>query len=89
MRVAAACRHAALVLEATMKPIQTLREERGESRMHVAQALGITLDELTRFELGQDEPTVSQLRALAEHFDVAEQDIDLDPRSGQPPSAAV
>jgi transcriptional regulator with XRE-family HTH domain len=63
-----------------MKSIQALREERGESRMQVAQALGITLDELTNFELGDDEPTVVQLRALAEHFAVPEHDIDLDPQ---------
>jgi transcriptional regulator with XRE-family HTH domain len=63
-----------------MKSIQALREERGESRMQVAQALGITLDELTNFELGDDEPTVVQLRALAEHFTVSEHDIDLDPQ---------
>jgi transcriptional regulator with XRE-family HTH domain len=65
-----------------MKSIQELREERGETRMQLAAAIGVSLDEVTDYELGEAEPSVTRLRALAEHFGVAETEIDLRPNSG-------
>jgi transcriptional regulator with XRE-family HTH domain len=68
------------------RTIQHLREERGESRSDLADALGVTLQQVTDWELGQAEPTISRLRALAEHFGVRDDHIDLQPR--HPPSIA-
>jgi transcriptional regulator with XRE-family HTH domain len=59
--------------------IQQLREEHGESRSDLAAAIGITLDEVAAWELGQAEPAVFHLRALAEHFDVRDDQINLRP----------
>jgi transcriptional regulator with XRE-family HTH domain len=59
--------------------IQQLREERGESRMQLADALQVTLDEVSDWELGQAEPPLFRIQALAEHFDVDEYDLDLRP----------
>ena len=61
------------------RTIQQLREEHGESRMQLADALQVTLDDVSDWELGQAEPGLSNVRALAEHFDVAEYDLDLNP----------
>ena len=69
-----------------MKTIRELREERGESRMQLAAALGVTLNDVVAWELGQTEPTTSRLRALTEHFGVRDDQIDL--RPGHPPSLA-
>jgi DNA-binding transcriptional regulator YiaG len=43
------------------KTIQELREERGESRSDLAAALGVTLDELTNWELGR-------IRSICSHI---------------------
>jgi len=59
--------------------IQQLREERGESRMQLADALQVTLDEVTDWELGRDAPGLTLARALAEHFDIPEFDLELQP----------
>ncbi len=66
------------------RTIQHLREERGESRSDLAAAISVTLNEVTACEFGQTEPTSSQLRLLAEHLGVRDDQIDLQP--GQPPS---
>lgn len=59
------------------RTIQQLREEHGESRMQLADSLQVTLDEVSDWELGQAEPGLSNVRALAEHFDVTEFDLEL------------
>ena len=66
------------------KTIQELREARGESRMQLARALGVTLREVTAWEMGTAEPTTSRLQVLARHFGVRDDQIDL--RPGHAPS---
>ena len=67
-----------------MKTIRDLREARGESQMQLAAAIGVTTKEVTDWETGTPEPTISRLRALTEHFGVRDDQIDL--RPGHPPS---
>ena len=62
-----------------IRTIQELREERGESRTDLAAALGVTLDEVTAWELGRAKPTLSRLRILTEHFGVRDDQINLEP----------
>jgi transcriptional regulator with XRE-family HTH domain len=66
------------------KTIQELREERSESRADLAAALGVTLDEVTDWELGTAEPGLSRMRTLTEHFGVRDDQINLGP--ADPPS---
>ena len=66
------------------KTIQELREARGESRADLATALGVTLDEVTNWEMGQAEPGISRMRILTEHFGVRDDQINL--RPADPPS---
>ena len=66
------------------KTIQELREGRGESRAELATALGVTLDEVTDWEMGKAESGLSRLRVLTEHFGVRDDQINL--RPGQPPT---
>ena len=66
------------------KTIQELREERGESRADLPAALGVTLDEVTEWELGKAEPGLSRVRTLTEHFGVWDDQIHL--RPADPPS---
>ena len=61
------------------KTIQELREGRGESRADLATALGVTLDEVTNWEMGKAEPGLSRLRVLTEHFGVRDDEINLKP----------
>ena len=61
------------------KTIQELREERGESRSDLAAAIGVTLSELTDWELGRAEPGVTRVRLLTEHFGVRDDQINLEP----------
>ena len=61
------------------RTIQQLREEHGESRMQLADSLQVTLDEVSDWELGRDVPGLTNVRALAEHFDVSEHDLELYP----------
>ena len=66
------------------KTIRQLREERGESRMQLAEALGATLQDVQDLETGIASPSVERLRLLTEHFGVDETAIDLEPN--RPPS---
>ena len=66
------------------KTIRQLREERGESEMHLADTLGVTLLDLQDLENGVASPSVTRLRQLTEHFGVDETDITLEPQ--RPPS---
>ena len=68
------------------RTIRELREDRGESRSDLAEALGVPLQTIMDWELGQAEPTISRLRTLTEHFDVRDDQIKL--RPGDPPSIA-
>jgi transcriptional regulator with XRE-family HTH domain len=69
---------------AVKKTIQELREERGESRMQLAKALGVTPNDVAEWEAGTAEPGISRMRALTEHFGVRDDQIDL--RSAEAPS---
>ena len=62
------------------RTIRDLREERGESRSDLADALGVTLQHVMDWEMGRTEPTLSRLRALTEHFGVRDDQIDLQPK---------
>jgi transcriptional regulator with XRE-family HTH domain len=66
------------------KTIQELREARGESRADLATAIGVTLDEVSDWEMGRAEPGLTRLRVLTEHFGVGDDQINL--RPGQPPT---
>jgi transcriptional regulator with XRE-family HTH domain len=68
------------------RTIRELREDRGESRADLAEALGVPLQTIMDWELGQTEPTISRLRTLTEHFGVRDDQIKL--RPGDPPSIA-
>ena len=68
------------------RTIRELREDRGESRSDLAEALGVPLQTIMDWELGQTEPTISRLRSLTAHFDVRDDQIKL--RPGDPPSIA-
>jgi len=59
--------------------IQELRKARGESRADLATALGVTLDEVTDWEMGKAEPGLSRMRAVTEHFGVRDNQINLRP----------
>jgi transcriptional regulator with XRE-family HTH domain len=61
------------------KTIQELREARGESRSDLADALDVTLDELTDWELGTAAPGVERMRLLTEHFGIRDDQINLEP----------
>ena len=67
-----------------MKTIRELREERGESRIQLAKAIGVPPSVVADWEMGKTEPTVSRLHALTEHFGVRDDQIDL--RPGHPRS---
>jgi transcriptional regulator with XRE-family HTH domain len=66
------------------KTIRELREERGESRSDVAAAVGMTLSELTDWELGKAQPGGARLRLLTEHFGVRGDQINFEPN--RPPT---
>jgi hypothetical protein len=44
----------------------------------------VTLDEVTEWEMGRTEPTISCLRRLTEHVDLLDDQLDL--RPGHQPS---
>ena len=66
------------------KTIRQLREDRGESQMQLAEALGATGQDIQDLETGIASPSVERLRLLTEHFGVDETTIDLEPN--RPPS---
>ena len=64
------------------RTIQEFREDRGESRSDLAAALGVTVQQVTDWEMGRAEPTITQLRTLTEHFGVRDDQINLRPGEG-------
>jgi transcriptional regulator with XRE-family HTH domain len=66
------------------KTVRQLREDRGESQMQLAEALGATGQDIQDLETGIASPSVERLRLLTEHFGVDETAIDLEPN--RPPS---
>ncbi len=60
-----------------MKTIRQLREERGWTRLKLANEIGATPGSVYNWERGTSEPRVSQLRALARVFGVSSDDIEL------------
>jgi transcriptional regulator with XRE-family HTH domain len=61
------------------KTIRQLREDRGESTMQLAEALGTTLQDIHDLESGVASPSAAQLRRLARHFGVRKEAINLEP----------
>ena len=68
------------------RTIQELREARGESCADLATAVGVTLHEVTEWEMGSAEPRITRMRALTKHFGVRDDQINL--RPGQSRSIA-
>jgi DNA-binding XRE family transcriptional regulator len=66
------------------KTVRQLREERGESTMQLAEALGATLQDIHDLETGAVRPSVERLRRLTRHFGVRHEDITLEPN--RPPT---
>ena len=61
------------------KTIQELREARGESQMQLAQAIGVTRENVAEWEAGTAEPRISHMRTLTKHFGVRDDQINLRP----------
>ena len=51
--------------------IRSLRKERKETQVQVAQSIGITDRQYQRFEAGNQKPGFDNLCALADHFGVS------------------
>jgi transcriptional regulator with XRE-family HTH domain len=62
------------------RTIQKPREVRGEARSDFADALGVTLDEVTDWVLGRVQPRIARMRTLTEQFDVRDDQTNLQPR---------
>ena len=67
-----------------MTPLSAPPTARGASRTDLATVIGVTLEEVTAWEMGKAELTVSRLRALTPHLESAGCLIDLVP--GEPPA---
>ena len=61
------------------KTIRELREARGKSQQQLADALGATLQDIHDLETGIARPSVERLRLLTAHFDVRDDEINLEP----------
>ena len=53
------------------KRIVSLREEKGETQQELANAVGITRQSLSRYEIAARTASVEVLGALAQHFNVS------------------
>ena len=60
-----------------MKTIRQLREERGETQLQVAIALGVTPATVYNWERGKYEPTASMFRRIALTLGVPMEEIAL------------
>jgi putative transcriptional regulator len=65
-----------------MKTIRELREERDWSQFELAVRAGVTPGTVGNWERGKTEPKASQLRRLAEVFDVSMDDIRIADHDG-------
>jgi transcriptional regulator with XRE-family HTH domain len=61
------------------RTLQQVRESRGESRMQLADALGVSVSEVTDWELGRIAPASAHRRALLAHFALTERDLEVGP----------
>lgn len=61
-----------------MKKLKELREEYGETQAEVAALLGISDNAITRYEKGQREPSLKNLKKLASHFNVSVDELIAD-----------
>ena len=50
--------------------LKELRKEAGETQKMLASAIGISVNQVIRFEKGEQKPGVDNLWALADHFGV-------------------
>lgn len=53
------------------KRLQSIRKEKGMTQVMVAQKIHITERQYQRYEVGENEPTLSVLLRLADFFDVS------------------
>lgn len=60
-----------------LRTIRQLRDERGWSRLKLANELGVTPGAVYNWETGTSEPSASKLRQVAQLFDVSMDDIEL------------
>ena len=51
--------------------LKSLRKESKHSQTETANAIGVTLKQIQRYERGESEPTLSKLIALADYFNVS------------------
>ena len=51
--------------------LKFLRNKQGISQTFVGNQIGVTLKQIQRYELGESEPTLSKLLALADYFHVS------------------
>ena len=51
--------------------IRTLRKEKKESQVYVAEVIGLTVRQYQRYEAGEQNPNVDNFCALADHFGVS------------------
>ncbi len=63
-----------------LRTIRELREARGWSQFELGTRLGVTPNTVYNWERGRNEPRVTQLRALAQAFGVAMEEIAVNDR---------
>lgn len=52
------------------KRLKALRKEKGETQKQLGQAVGLSTNQIVRFEKGEQKPGFDNLWALADHFQV-------------------
>ena len=55
--------------------LKELRKEAGETQKMLASAIGISVNQVIRFEKGEQKPGFDNLWALADHFGVTVDDL--------------
>jgi DNA-binding transcriptional regulator YiaG len=73
--------HAARAGGAMMPTIQELREARGESQAELAEALHVSEREVSDWESGTTQPTITYFLALTKHFEVNQNDLIVEPKA--------
>lgn len=51
--------------------LKTLRGKQGETQPQLAEAIGVSVKQIVRFEKGEQKPGFANLWALADHFGVS------------------